>query len=225
MAKRYAKKTTKVYRKRKTAVKRFTRTLNAMRGNTAEVVETTPSTFLGSAPGTLTANKLYLAQVHLAQYARALSVSKSYRFYRIRTVKYVYKPNANLFVVGGVVVPQLYTIMNRSGDVSTFNLDDLKDQGSKPRQFTKPLNVKYSPSTVISVSDTPTGDVSAMLSGSKKWLSTDDVNVPYWGHYFWVDYPTALLVEYGRLDIEIEVDFKEPNVVASGTELPTLQGE
>ena len=223
MAKRYARKTTKVYRKRKTAVKRFTRTLNAMRGNTAEVVETTPATF--QINGTLFSNKLYLAQVHLAQYARALSVSKSYRFYRIRTVKYVYKPDANLFVSGGVIVPQLYTIMNRSGDVSTFNLDDMKDQGSKPRQFTKPLNVKYSPSTVISVSDTPTGDVSAMLSGSKKWLSTDDINVPYWGHYFWIDYPTTPIMLYGRLDIEIEVDFKEPNVVASGTELPTLQGE
>lgn len=222
MAKRYARKTTKVYRKRKTAVKRFTRTLNAMRGNTAEVVETTPSTFAGGGTGQLIANKLYLAQVHLAQYARALSVSKSYRFYRIRTVKYVYKPDANVFGIG-IVVPQLYTIMNRSGDVSTFTLDDLKDQGSKPRQFTKPLNVKYSPSTVISVSDTPTGDVSAMLSGSKKWLSTDDINVPYWGHYFWIDYPTTPIMLYGRLDIEIEVDFKEPNVVASGTELPALQ--
>lgn len=88
----------------------------------------------------------------LSQYARALNVSKNFRFYRCKKVEVMFIPYANVFA-GGTAFPELYCQVDRTQGATfpgvplplpTKNM--MLARGCMPIKWTKPVVKTYVPS-------------------------------------------------------------------------------
>lgn len=103
--------------------------------------------------GELTANfNLNLNAFSLGQFPRALQVSQFYKWYKAEYVEYEYTPYFNTFdgTAASGQVPYLFSIMNRTQDVSgppsgAITEDWLLSVGAKPRAFSKKIVIRYKP--------------------------------------------------------------------------------
>ena len=133
----------------------------------------------------MVANTDYNYQFSLSLFARAVEVSKNFKFYRAKRVSWTYLPDYNTFQVGAgsVSVPQVSLIMNRTGDSTIWTPAEYDAQGAVPKQFNKKMVVAYNPNIVQSIqyinnstAPTPfTGNVGARPVYNE-WINTGSYN-------------------------------------------------
>lgn len=133
----------------------------------------------------MVANTDYNYQFSLSLFARAVEVSKNFKFYRAKRVAWTYLPDYNTFQVGAgnVSVPQMSLIMNRTGDSTLWTPAEYDAQGAVPKQFNKKMVVAYNPNIVQSIqyinnstAPTPfTGNVGARPIYNE-WINTGSYN-------------------------------------------------
>lgn len=131
------------------------------------------------------ANTDYNYQFSLSLFARAVEVSKNFKFYRAKRVAWTYLPDYNTYQVGAATVslPQCSLIMNRTGDSTVWTPAEYDAQGAVPKQFNKKMVVAYKPNIVQSIqyinnSTAPTPYVGNI--GSRpvygEWINTGSYN-------------------------------------------------
>lgn len=147
MLRRRTTRPRRVLRKRKAMRKRIgrpRRALNANKQDRAVVVETQELTATPEGGNYVTHT--------LAQYNRALAVSKNFRFYRCKKVEVMFIPYANVFAPGSAF-PELYIQVDRTQGATlpgvplplpTKNM--MLARGVMPIKWTKPVLKSYVPS-------------------------------------------------------------------------------
>lgn len=168
---------------------------------------------------------------------RAVPIAQAYQHYRIKRIRLEFKPQYDTFTpsIGaagtGVLVPQFYYMINKSGSIPTNpTLDNLRSMGAKPIRFDdKTIKVDWRPS-VLGENAGVLGDVGSSYKVSP-WLSTNaNANNPgawnastvqHLGIYFIVARPGTLPAGMAELSydvqITVEFQFKKPLVkVAPG---------
>lgn len=174
---------------------------------------------------------------------RAVGIAQAYQHYRIKRIKLEFKPQYDTFTpaVGpagtGVLVPNLYYMINKSGSIPTNpTLDNLRAMGAKPVRLDENIiTVEWRPSVLQENSGVP-GDVGSGYKISP-WLSTNaNANAPglwqpstvnHLGIYFFVQRPGTLPAGMAELsyDVQLTVDFqfKKPLVKTSSSAPPALE--
>lgn len=145
MLRRSTRRPRRVLRKRKAMRKRIPRrALNANKQDRATVIETQELTATPEGGNYVTHT--------LAQYNRALAVSKNFRFYRCKKVEVMFVPYANIFA-SGTAFPELYIQVDRTQGATlpgvplplpTKNM--MLARGVMPIKWTKPVTKTYVPS-------------------------------------------------------------------------------
>lgn len=127
----------------------------------------------------------------LSQYARALNVSKNYRFYRCKKVELEFIPYANVFS-SGTAFPELYFQVDRTQGIGlpgaslplpTKNM--MLARGVMPQKWTTVVRKSYTPSVLrgenLIQNVEPNGNISSIASISStpvlfKWYATQQYN-------------------------------------------------
>lgn len=173
-------------------------------------------------PNFLTGLMYSLMNVQLADYARAVQVSKAYQHYRIKKITLRLKPTVDTFTQGGPSKNYLYYMIDKSGSVPTNpTLELLKQMGAKAHAFDEKQKViSWRPSVLADTSTNP----GALASTPNKymispWLSTNanvvspaifnPSVVDHLGVYWYVD--QAFQNAYGyQAEVTVEFQFKKP---------------
>jgi len=175
--------------------------------------------------------------------ARAIPIAQAYQHYRIKKITLEFKPQYDTFTpaVGaastGVLVPNLFYMINKSGSIPTNpTVDNLRSMGAKPIRFDdKKITVSWRPS-VLQENAGVLGDVGSGYKISP-WLSTNaNANAPglfqpstvtHLGIYFTVQRTGILPAGIAELgyDVQLTVDFqfKKPLVKTSSSAPPALE--
>jgi len=173
-------------------------------------------------PNFLTNLMYSLMNVQLADYPRAVQVSKAYQHYRISKVTLTLKPTVDTFQQGGPSKNYLYYMIDKSGSIpSNPTLELLKQMGAKAHVFDeKQKPISWRPSVL---SDTAI-NAGAVASSPNKymispWLSTNanvvspglfqPSVVDHLGVYWYID--QAFAGGYGyTAEVEVQFQFKKP---------------
>ena len=163
----------------------------------------------------LVSNTPYRVAWKLADFSRAMALTKVYQYYRITAIKMTFKPYFNSFQqsspVGSTDVPQFYSVLNKSGDAPiTFSLNNLKRQGAVPKPFTRTFSRTVSPHTLLINQAGIGGTQAGMGASSKKWISTTDTNIVYYGMLFYIDTGVNTTQPMGMLDYSLVVEYDKP---------------
>lgn len=174
---------------------------------------------------------------------RAVGIAQAYQHYRIKKIKLEFKPQYDTFTpaVGaagtGVLVPNLYYMINKSGSIPTNpTIDNLRAMGAKPvRLDERVITVEWRPSVL----QENAGTVGGVGSGYKisPWLSTNaNANAPglwqpstvnHLGIYWIVQRPGTLPQGMAELsyDVQLTVDFqfKKPLVKTTSSAPSALE--
>lgn len=174
---------------------------------------------------------------------RAVPIAQAYQHYRIKKVTLEFKPQYDTFTpaVGpagtGVLAPNLYYMINKSGSIpTTVSLDNLKAMGAKPIRFDEQIRrVSWRPS-VLQENSGVLGDVGSGYKISP-WLSTNaNANAPgiwqpstvnHLGIYWFVQRPGILPAGMAELSYDVqltvEFEFKKPLVKTASSNTPALE--
>lgn len=173
--------------------------------------------------------------LNLSQHPRASAIAKNYQYYRIKSVRYTFKPLMDTFVAGGVTVPYLYYMIDKAGNANQVSTTaELRAMGAKPIRFDdKTINVRFSPAVLRYVADNLPAPSSSKIAEYKvsPWLATNDNNdisapwgpsqVDHLGLIFFVE------VTMGQVGISfertVEFEFKKALVVTAVAGLPPIQ--
>jgi len=186
-------------------------------------------------------NVVYQEQFNIQDFPRALEVAKSFKFYRAKSVKYIYTPEYNTFNAQDLIdVPFLRVVMNRTGDQTSLTVGDISAMGAVPRTFSKMQIVKYKPNLAQTIGVFSTaGNTQDQLGLEPKydaWLATKALvnqlappvgaspsatamyNCPwYLGHYAIMSQDGASDPIVGHVEIEVVWEFKGPQPPATRT--------
>jgi hypothetical protein len=125
----------------------------------------------------------------LNQFVRAQRVGINYRWYKAAKVTWTMEPQFNVYQSGGTgpALPFIYTRMNRTGDLTVLNVNDLLAMGAKPKKFTSNVKLSYVPNwcspglitqAVVAVPGSILGAINNVfmngLRPQKGWLATPD---------------------------------------------------
>lgn len=164
---------------------------------------------------------------NLSAYERAVQISQAYQFYRIKKIRYTFKPAFDTFLdqVGSTtrtMKPNFYYMIDKSGSIpTTVNIEGLKQMGARPIALDeKPIHVSWSPS-VLTAAGATTSDV---FTGTdykiSPWLSTNaDVTstsfspstVAHLGLYWIADQSLTPDKDFFyTVDVEVQFEFKKP---------------
>lgn len=173
-------------------------------------------------PNFLSGAMYSMLNIQLANFDRAVQVSKAYQHYRISKITFKLKPSVDTFAQGGPSKTYLYYMIDKSGSVpSNPTLELLKQMGAKPHAFDEKVKViSWRPSVLADTATNPAALVSTpnkyMIS---PWLSTNaNVISPaafnasvvdHLGVYWYVD--QAFQAGYGyQCEVEVQFQFKKP---------------
>lgn len=202
--------------RRRVARKPMRRRRVARKSNVAEYAScSVKRTITGPAGAPFTSNQMYeVHNVQLADYARALTVSAAYQFYRIKHVRITYKFPYDTYAQGlgaNISRPNFYYMLDKAQAIPlAINLEGLKQMGARPRQVDeKPISISWSP-TVLTEDETTVGPLPSQYKTSP-WLSSDVQNVLHNGVYWYVDQQFAPVggIAY-QAEIEVQFEFKKP---------------
>lgn len=131
---------------------------------------------------TLVTNVMYSSyNLSLALFSRASAVGQSYREFRIKNVKVIYKPLFDTYQASqaGGTVPYLYYLIDRTGSYQNITtVEQLKRMGARPMRLDdKNLVINYRPSVLNRVYDNTDGGAQFNQYKLSPWLSTND-NAP-----------------------------------------------
>jgi len=211
------------------------KSMKPQNNNYAKVVETIEWQDLSS-------NTMYGFEVSLQDTTRALALAPQFQWYRITAVNWkyetvydTYQAPSGLALGAGTVtptIPQLYRLMNRAGTYQATTLQELAEQGAKPFKFTKNVNMKYKPNTLVTTSyagvNNEGGDTLAQSYASKfnQWLPTATATggaaplnawqqIPYYGHQCYFDQDITEgqdSQKVAKVTVSLVVEFKNPSV-------------
>lgn len=170
------------------------------------------TTLTPPAGGNFAGNQMYsLMNTTLAQFDRAVNVSKAYQFYRIKKIKLTYLFPYDTFQagVGGSSRPNMFFMLDKSGSINPLvTLAGLKQMGARPKAVdNKPTSIQWTP-TVLTEDQTLVGALPAQYKISP-WLSTSVPNVTHLGVYWYLDQLFAGGTQY-QVECEVQFEFKKP---------------
>jgi len=159
--------------------------------------------------------------VSLSSLNRAQNVAKGYQYFRIKRVKIVFKPQMDTFTAGGVTVPYLYYMIDRTQQFKgAFTLEMLKASGAKARRLDdKSVTLSWTPSVLTETyDDTPLATTAAQYKMSP-WLPCKEINnIAVWNastvdHHgiCWRVETLGGNIGYS-IDRIVEIEFKKPYV-------------
>lgn len=92
-------------------------------------------------------NALNVNYFSLNQFERAQVVAQSFKWYKASKVIWSLEPMYNVFqgTTGQTAVPYVYTVMNRTGDRTTLNVNDFLACGARPHKLTNVKKITYRP--------------------------------------------------------------------------------
>jgi len=194
--------------------------------------------------GQFESNTAEMASLQITSFPRALVVAKSFKFYKLKSVEWIYTPDANTFQGGGAEgKPYLYYAMNRTGDASAVTLNGLQAQGSVPISFTKPVNIRYTPNLVQTLNAVAKSGGGGLVDNAigntpmyNRWLATKYLVTPssldatptgelplsqfnhpiYYGHN-WIVNQTGGTNTVGYYSVKCVWEFKESQVQTTQT--------
>lgn len=193
-------------------------------------------------------NALYMRRsVKLADFPRAVSVSKAYQYYRIKSIRLTMRPTFDAIAptgaqpIGGLTKPSLYYMLDKSGSIPlNVSLEGLKQMGARPIAFDeKPVKINYAPS-VLSLVDSGGAFAGTGVGAQYKispWLATSStpgavgvVNpslVDHLGVFWFVNMPNlnydGQSKTFYTTEIEVQFEFKKPVWTASLSDTPAME--
>lgn len=177
----------------------------------------------------------YFRNTQLADpsFDRAQTVAQAYQQFRIKYIKFTFRPSADTFTpVAGNVIPQLYFMMDKSNAIPTnANAATFFSMGARPRRMDdKNLVYAWKP-TVLNTSLGQAGVMTSADLLTTPWLSTNaNAQNPgaAWApstiaHLGCVFYVTKINpndnIQYS-LDVEVVFQFRKPLWKASDSQEP-----
>lgn len=214
----------RIYRRRKAPgrprrLRRARRPFRLMRSirksNVPDIASCSVKTSIVPAGGGNYATNLMYEQINiqLAQFDRALAISKAYQFYRLAKVKLTVLFPYDTFAAaaGNPGRPNFYYMLDKSGAFPAITtLTMLKQAGARPRQCDeKPISVQWKPS-VLTDEETTAGSIAAQYKLSP-WISTNVPTVQHRGIYWQIEqlFPPGAGVQY-ECEMEVQFEFKKP---------------
>jgi len=167
-------------------------------------------------------NTMYsLTNIQLSQFPRALSISKGYQHYRIKSIKLTIRSSFDTYdATLGTSKPDLYYQIDKAGvlSVGAATLDQLKQMGSRPRALDeKPVVITWTPS-VLSEMEAGPGAVASSYKLSP-WLSTDADTILHRGIFWFANQIFGAGLSYTG-ELECQFEFKKPVWTAVTTGQP-----
>lgn len=119
--------------------------------------------------------------VSLARFARASSIAKGYREFKITKVEYIFKPLADTFAPvgpGAASIPTLLKVIDKTGSMRDYNTaEELRRAGARPVRFDdKNISVSYKPAVLSFVRDENNSSNQFSKPVISPWLSCDKFN-------------------------------------------------
>jgi hypothetical protein len=191
----------------------------------------------------MAANQTYSEYFNIQECPRALTVARSFRWYRLKSVRYIYTPEYNVFQEGvGNTKPYMFRVMNRTGDNALLTVNQMESMGAVPIPFTKTIKFSYKPNLIqaVQLGGSRTNDATLPIGAQPlfhKWLATkwnytpSQPNPPafntqgipncpnYFGHQYNIRAGNAAAI-LGNTEVHLVWEFKEPQMPATNT-LPT----
>ncbi|UAU47018.1 Cap [Chicken proventriculitis-associated circular virus 24] len=96
----------------------------------------------------IVSNNLQRFNFSLNQFERAQKLSTLFKWYKAAHVSYSLEPMFNVYQAGGTgtsAIPYVYTRMNRTGDQTQLNINDLLAMGCRPKKLTTLKKIAYKP--------------------------------------------------------------------------------
>jgi len=167
------------------------------------------------------------------EFDRAQTVAQAYQEFRVKYIKFTFRPNADTFTpVPGNQIPTLYYMVDKTNSIPIgANAGTFYSLGCKPtRMDDKQVIVTWKPAVLVSTA-TAAGVAQASQYQERPWLSTNanaynpaaawaPSTVDHLGLAFYVTkINPADTVNYS-VDIEVEFEFRKPNWRAEANEAP-----
>lgn len=204
----------------------------AERASCSETIAMTPHT-------TGTMYRQYNLNLSLCR--RAATIGKGYQFFRIKSVKYLFKPLVDTFIANaGTSVPHLYCMIDRTKQLlQATNVDSLKRLGAKPRRLDdKTLTYTWRPSVLNAAYDNEGGGAVASTFTQYKispWLPVREADgqdiyvtnsTDHLGLVYTLENAGGASVQYS-VEYVVEFEFKKPsyNIVSFPTDPPAVDNE
>jgi len=93
-------------------------------------------------------NTNYGLAFNLSQFVRASAIAPNFKEYKAAKVSWILEPLYNTFqegTTGGVSLPYVYEIMNRTQDAEQLSLVELQAAGARPKRFARTHTTTYKP--------------------------------------------------------------------------------
>jgi len=174
-------------------------------------------------------------QLANVQYDRAQTVAQAYQEFRVKYIKFTFRPGADTFIpTPGNQIPTLYYMIDKTNSIpTTANAGTFYSLGCKPcRMDDKQIEVVWRPSVLVSTA-TAAGVAQASQYEERPWLSTNanafnpaaawaPSTVDHLGIVFYVTkINPADTISY-NVDIEVVFEFRKPNWKAEDAADPPL---
>lgn len=172
-------------------------------------------------------------QLSQAQFDRAQTVAQAYQEFRIKYIKFTFRPSADTFTpVAGNSMPTLYYMIDKTNSIPTnATYGTFLSLGCRPiRMDDKQIKVVWKPSVLVSTA-TAAGVAQASQYQERPWLSTNanafnpgvawaPSAVDHLGIVFFVTkINPADTISY-NVDIELVFQFRKPNWRAEEQNIP-----
>ena len=189
--------------------------------------------------GAMESNNFATHSLQISSFPRALEVGRGFKYYKLKSIEWIYTPDANTFQGGGAEgKPYLYYVMNRSGADNILPIEAMESMGAVPISFTKPVNIRYTPNLVqvlnVNAKAPGNGSVNQAIGNTpvyNRWLATQYIVNPsyvdtppigdktlatynfhtYYGHSTYVA-QTGGTNTVGYFSVKAIWEFKEPQV-------------
>jgi hypothetical protein len=169
------------------------------------------------------------------EYDRAQTVAQAYQEFRIKYIKFTFRPSADTFpAVAGNSIPTLYYMIDKTNSIPTgANAGTFFSLGCRPvRMDDKQVEIAWKPSVLVSTA-TAAGVAQASQYQERPWLSTNanafnpgaawaPSTVDHLGIVFYVTKINPADTLNYQLDIEVEFEFRKPNWRAEANEEPPV---
>jgi len=160
----------------------------------------------------------------IAANPRAAGLAASFQHYRIKKVTFIFRPQVDTFVGGGVLggytAPHLYYMIDKSGSIPTnVSIAGLKSMGAKPiRLDEKEIKITWRPSVLMNTVDAGTPGVFSSYKVSP-WLSTNQnalnpgvfnvSSVDHLGIFWYAETTGASTLNY-TVEAVLDIQYKKP---------------
>lgn len=169
-----------------------------------------------------TAGQVYdLNTLNLGSLAACKQIANFYQYYRITSVQMRFKPNSDTYAPGGVVLPYLYFLYDKSGSLGLLSGPQFEAAGAKPvRVDDKIITRSWRPSVLMS-----NNDANIVQFRTSPWMPTKDStgatnnNTFHLGAVWYISKINPADAQTYDIDVTVTVQFRKPLVeIAPGAQ-------